>query len=259
MAKGVLLRHRDFRLLWGGETVSELGSQVSLLAVPLLAVRTLHATAVRDGAADRRVDRRVPRRRAPGRRVGRPDAPAPRHDRRGPRSDAGPGLGPGRLRRRRAHLGPALRRHTGQRDPHRLLRRRLPVVPACARGAGAPGRGQRQVDRQRTGGRGGRPERRRRPRPGHRQLGRGGRRLGQLPRLRGRRHRHPHPRAQTGGTARRGIRSSSTTSPRVFASCSAMRSCVPSRPPRPPRTCSAASLRRSRSSSWCARCTPRRG
>ena len=44
MAKGVLLRHRDFRLLWGGETVSELGSQISLLAIPLLAVRTLHAT-----------------------------------------------------------------------------------------------------------------------------------------------------------------------------------------------------------------------
>ncbi len=44
MAKGVLLGHRDFRLLWGGETVSELGSQVSLLAIPLLAVRTLHAT-----------------------------------------------------------------------------------------------------------------------------------------------------------------------------------------------------------------------
>ncbi len=44
MAKGVLPRHRDFRLLWGGETVSELGSQVSLLAIPLLAVRTLHAT-----------------------------------------------------------------------------------------------------------------------------------------------------------------------------------------------------------------------
>jgi MFS family permease len=44
MARGVLFRHRDFRLLWGGETISELGSQVSLLAIPLLAVRTLHAT-----------------------------------------------------------------------------------------------------------------------------------------------------------------------------------------------------------------------
>ena len=38
------MRHRDFRLLWGCETVSQLGSQVSLLAIPLLAVRTLHAT-----------------------------------------------------------------------------------------------------------------------------------------------------------------------------------------------------------------------
>ena len=44
MAKGALRRHRDFRLLWGGETVSELGSQISLLAIPLLAVNTLHAT-----------------------------------------------------------------------------------------------------------------------------------------------------------------------------------------------------------------------
>jgi MFS family permease len=44
VGRGVLSRHRDFRLLWGGETVSELGSQVSLLAIPLLAVRTLHAT-----------------------------------------------------------------------------------------------------------------------------------------------------------------------------------------------------------------------
>ena len=49
MAKGGLLRHRDFRLLWGGETVSELGSQVSLLAIPLLAVRTLHATTIEMG------------------------------------------------------------------------------------------------------------------------------------------------------------------------------------------------------------------
>src|SRR5580693_7792312 len=44
MVKGKLRGHRDFRLLWAGETVSEVGSQVSLLAIPLLAVRTLHAT-----------------------------------------------------------------------------------------------------------------------------------------------------------------------------------------------------------------------
>jgi MFS family permease len=49
MVKGKLRGHRDFRLLWSGETVSELGSQVSLLAIPLLAVRTLHATTFQVG------------------------------------------------------------------------------------------------------------------------------------------------------------------------------------------------------------------
>ena len=49
MVKGQLRGHRDFRLLWAGETVSELGSQVSLLAIPLLAVRTLHATTFQVG------------------------------------------------------------------------------------------------------------------------------------------------------------------------------------------------------------------
>jgi MFS family permease len=49
MVKGRLRGHRDFRLLWAGETVSELGSQVSLLAIPLLAVRTLHATTFQVG------------------------------------------------------------------------------------------------------------------------------------------------------------------------------------------------------------------
>ncbi|MGD0394960.1 MAG: MFS transporter [Acidimicrobiales bacterium] len=50
MARGGLLRHRDFRLLWGGETVSELGSQVSLLAIPNVAVTTLAATPFQMGA-----------------------------------------------------------------------------------------------------------------------------------------------------------------------------------------------------------------
>jgi MFS family permease len=38
-----LWHHRDFRLLWGGQSVSELGSQVSTLALPLVAIDTLHA------------------------------------------------------------------------------------------------------------------------------------------------------------------------------------------------------------------------
>ncbi len=49
MARGSLRGHRDFRLLWGGETVSEVGGQVSQLAIPLLAVRTLHATTFQVG------------------------------------------------------------------------------------------------------------------------------------------------------------------------------------------------------------------
>ena len=40
-----LWHHRDFRLLWTGQAVSEVGSQVTMVALPLLAVLTLHATA----------------------------------------------------------------------------------------------------------------------------------------------------------------------------------------------------------------------
>jgi MFS family permease len=39
-----LLRHRDFAHLWTAETISQLGTQVSLLAVPLVAIEVLDAT-----------------------------------------------------------------------------------------------------------------------------------------------------------------------------------------------------------------------
>lgn len=39
-----LWRHRDFMLLWGGQTVSDVGSAVTILALPLLAVSVLKAT-----------------------------------------------------------------------------------------------------------------------------------------------------------------------------------------------------------------------
>ena len=48
-ARGGLLRHRDFGLLWGGQTVSELGTAVSVLALPLIAVLALHATTFQVG------------------------------------------------------------------------------------------------------------------------------------------------------------------------------------------------------------------
>ncbi len=45
-----LFRHRDFMRLWSAESVSELGSQVSLLALPLVAITVLHATTFQVGA-----------------------------------------------------------------------------------------------------------------------------------------------------------------------------------------------------------------
>src|SRR6266536_1166999 len=41
-----LFRHRDFVLLWAGQSVSELGSSVTYLAFPLVAVVALHALTV---------------------------------------------------------------------------------------------------------------------------------------------------------------------------------------------------------------------
>lgn len=43
-APGSLWRHRDFRHLWASETVSQVGTQISLVALPVLAVTILHAT-----------------------------------------------------------------------------------------------------------------------------------------------------------------------------------------------------------------------
>lgn len=48
-----LWRHRDFRQLWGAETVSQLGTQVSLVAIPLMAIKVLHATTFEVGGSPR--------------------------------------------------------------------------------------------------------------------------------------------------------------------------------------------------------------
>lgn len=42
--RGGLLRTRDFRLLWAGETTSVLGSSIAVVALPLVAVVTLQAS-----------------------------------------------------------------------------------------------------------------------------------------------------------------------------------------------------------------------
>lgn len=46
---GRLWRHSDFVLFWGGETISQFGNQVTLLALPLTAVLTLDASAAQMG------------------------------------------------------------------------------------------------------------------------------------------------------------------------------------------------------------------
>src|SRR5579875_1121714 len=45
----LLWRHRDFNLLWAGQGVSTVGSQVTLLALPLTAVLYLHASTIQVG------------------------------------------------------------------------------------------------------------------------------------------------------------------------------------------------------------------
>ncbi|MDH6130749.1 MFS family permease [Kitasatospora sp. MAA4] len=44
MRKSSLLFHRDFRQLWTGDSISQVGSAVTVLALPYLAIRSLHAT-----------------------------------------------------------------------------------------------------------------------------------------------------------------------------------------------------------------------
>jgi MFS family permease len=45
----VVLRERDFRRFWAGETVSVFGDQITLIALPLVAVLALHASAAEMG------------------------------------------------------------------------------------------------------------------------------------------------------------------------------------------------------------------
>jgi predicted MFS family arabinose efflux permease len=48
-ARPTLWRHRDFLLLWGGQAISQVGSQVTILALPLVAIVALHASTLQVG------------------------------------------------------------------------------------------------------------------------------------------------------------------------------------------------------------------
>src|SRR3954469_15203149 len=45
-----LFQHRDFRLLWAGQTISRVGTEVSVLALPLIAIQILHASTFEVGS-----------------------------------------------------------------------------------------------------------------------------------------------------------------------------------------------------------------
>jgi hypothetical protein len=42
--RGGLLRQRNFRLFWAGESISEVGNSVTLVVIPLVALDTLHTS-----------------------------------------------------------------------------------------------------------------------------------------------------------------------------------------------------------------------
>ena len=130
-----LLRDPDFLKLWTGQTISAFGTQVTILAVPIVAALTLKVSPFEFGLlGDARVPAVRPHRPA-GRRLGRspPTAPDPHLGR--PRTRDRPAVDPARLRPRRADDLAALRRRARQRLPDRLLRRRLPELPALDRRA----------------------------------------------------------------------------------------------------------------------------
>src|SRR4051794_9604525 len=45
-----LLHHRDFRMLWAGQTISRVGTEVSVLALPLIAIQILDASTFEVGS-----------------------------------------------------------------------------------------------------------------------------------------------------------------------------------------------------------------
>ena len=42
--RGGLLRRRNFRLFWAGESISEVGNSVTIVVIPLVAIDTLHSS-----------------------------------------------------------------------------------------------------------------------------------------------------------------------------------------------------------------------
>ena len=255
--QGGLWRHGDFLKLWSAETISQFGSQAGQLALPLVAILVLDASAFEVAVlgtveflpfiiftlpAGVWVDR-LPRR--PILIVGDFGRAALLID------------DPDRVRRRRPLARPALRRRVPRRRLPGLLRRRIPVVPAVARRARADHRGQLEARDQplrRAGGRAG-VRWSARPDP-HRAVGRL-RRRAELRRLRPLRAAHPQGRGRPRGRDGRRAQGQPVDRPEGG---SPLRPRQPE-PPRAgraaprPRTSSRASRSRSSSCSRSASCT----
>ena len=196
-----LLRHADFRRLWAADALSQTGTQVTAIALPLLLIKVLDAGPFEVGLlttfeflaflliglpAGVWVDRMRRRNvlmvadlvRGAAVRV------------------AAAGLGA-----RRAHPGPGVRGGAGGRRVHGVLRRGVPVVPAAPGRAGEPGRGQRQAAGHPVGRAGGRADRGRRAGAGADRAVRDPRRRGVLPLVGGLGRVDPVPRAAAGAGA----------------------------------------------------------
>ena len=212
------------------------------------------ADAERDRVGGRRAQRgagrRLPRRRASRRRLDRPHAQAPRHDRRRRRQSRRTGRTPrARPVRRARDLAHDRRRpHHGRRD--RVLRRVEPEHHPVARADRSDRRGERQAAVDRAAGRPRRPR-------GRRVAGRGARRSARD--LHHRRHvpglvrgAAVHPRPRAAALARRPQAAACTRSARACAGCSATRCCAASSARPASRTSSARSPRPSCRSSRCA-------
>ena len=98
---GGLWRHRDFLKLWSAETISQFGSQVGQLALPLVAILVLDASAFEVAALGTVRVPSVHPLHAARRRLGRPAAPPTDPDRRRLRPRGAPRDRPDRVRRGR--------------------------------------------------------------------------------------------------------------------------------------------------------------
>ena len=143
------LQERNFRRFWVGETVSLFGDQATLIALPLVGVLVLDASAAQMGYLDRGDALPEPALLAARRRLGRPPRPpAPDDDRHRARPRGRAGGDPDRLRVRRADADPALRRQLPDRDAERVLLRLVQHALRDARAAGALSRGELAAERQ---------------------------------------------------------------------------------------------------------------